>query len=176
MMSIEDFLQEKRGKIIKKWRDAIVASYPSETRAFLKKEQDQFSNPVGLIIVNEIERLFDALVKGSHKHQISSSLDKIIRVRAVQDFSPSDALAFIFQLKDIIMIELEKVDSSFEALKETGHIFGKIDQVALLAFDVYMECRQKLNDIRVNEVKNEVGRLLERANQLHNAPPQEQGL
>jgi hypothetical protein len=172
MMSIEDFLQEKRDKIIKKWRDAIVASYPSETRAFLKREQDQFSNPVGLIIVNEIERLFDALVNGSHKHEISSSLDKIIKVRAVQDFSPSDALAFIFQLKDIIIIELERAGSSLDGLKETGDVFGRIDRVALLAFDVYMECRQKLNDIRVHEVKNEVGRLLERANQLHHAPPQ----
>jgi hypothetical protein len=46
----------------------------------------------------------------------------------------------------------------------------RIDAAALLAFDVYSQCRQQIYDIRVKEVRNEYGRLLERANLIKEIP------
>ena len=170
-MTIDKLLEEKRSKILKKWRDAIIQSYPEGSQGFLKKEKSQFANPVGLIISKEIETLYDEMVKGDNTEKISSCLDSIIRIRAVQDFKPSRAVAFVLQLKQILREELGSSHS------DEMHILGnKIDEITLLAFDVYSACRQKIFEIRVNEVKNHVGRLLERANLISEIPEQRPAL
>jgi hypothetical protein len=40
---------------------------------------------------------------------------------------------------------------------------GKIDEMALISFNIYMECREKLYQLRVDEIKNRTARLLQRA-------------
>lgn len=163
-MSLEKFLSDKRSHIIKKWRDVIIETYPGDTQRFLRKEKDPFANPVGYSIRNEIGGLFDELIKGETIDKISASLDHIIRVRAVQDFRPSDAIGFVLQLKKVIRKELEDKDlmngfsSDFHTLEQ------RIDEIALLAFDIYSKCRQEIYEIRVKEVKNHLGKLLKQAN------------
>lgn len=170
-MNIDKLLAEKRSKIIKKWRDAIIESYPEDTQGFLRREKSQFANPVGLIISKEIETLYDEIIKGDDTEKISSCLDSIIRIRAVQDFKPSLAVAFVLQLKQIIGEELGSVHAD-----EMRILDNRIDEVTLLAFDVYSACRQKISDIRVNEVKNQVGKLLKRANLISEIPEQRPAL
>lgn len=170
-MGLDHVLSENRSAIIKKWREAVIHSYPKETRKFLKKEKSQFSNPVGLIITKDIEILFDELVKGEDTEKIYNSLDKIIRVRAVQDFKPSHAVAFVLQLKTIVREVLGKGSSA-----ELSDLEDRIDATALLAFDVYSQCRQQIYDIRVNEVRNEFGRLLQRANLIKEIPEKQPGI
>ncbi|MFO7985458.1 MAG: RsbRD N-terminal domain-containing protein [Desulfatiglandaceae bacterium] len=170
-MSLKQLLSDKRSKIIKKWRDAIIASYPKDSRGFLKREKSQFANPVGNIIGQEIDALYDAVIKGEDTDKISSCLDTIIRVRAVQDFSPSQAVAFVPQLKQIIREEVENGHSP-----DMHSLDGKIDDALLLAFDVYSKCRQEIYDIRVSEVKNQVGKLLERANLIVEIPEESPGV
>lgn len=169
-MSLKHLLSDKRSKIIKKWRDAIIASYPKDSRGFLKREKSQFANPVGNIIGQEIEALYDEVIKGEDTDKISSCLETIIRVRAVQDFTPSEAVAFVLQLKQIIREEVGNGDSP-----DMHVLDGAIDRVLLLAFDVYSKCRQQIYDIRVHEVKNQVGRLLERANLIVEIPEESPG-
>jgi len=50
---------------------------------------------------------------------------------------------------------------------------NRIDNIALLAFDIRSQCRQKIYEIRVNEVKNQLSRLLKRANLTSEIPEQE---
>ncbi len=170
-MSIDKILAEKRSKIIKKWRNAIIKSYPEDSQGFLKREKSQFANPVGLTISTEIETLYDEIIKGENTEKISSCLDSIIRIRAVQDFKPSRAVAFVLQLKQIIRDELGSGHSD-----EMHILDNRIDEIALLAFDVYSACRQKISEIRVKEVKNQVGKLLERANLISEIPEQRPAL
>ena len=170
-MNIDNLLSDKRSKIIKKWRGVIIKTYPKDTQSFFKREKSQFANPVGLTIEQEIETLYDEVIKGNDIEKISSSLDNIIRIRAVQDFKPSQAVGFVLQLKQIIREELGNGH-----LGEMHELESRIDDVALLAFDVYSRCRQRLFDIRVKEVRGQVGRLLERANLISEIPEQTSGL
>lgn len=170
-MNIDTLLAEKKSKIIKKWRDAVIKSYPEESHGFLKREKSQFANPVGLTISTEIETLYDEIISGDNTEKISSCLDSIIRIRAVQDFKPSQAVAFVLQLKQIIKEELGNDHSD-----EMRILDNRIDEITLLAFDVYSACRQKISEIRVNEVKNQVGKLLERANLISKIPEQRPAL
>ena len=170
-MNLDNLLAEKKSKIIKKWRDAIIKSYPEDSRGFLKREKSQFANPVGLTISTEIETLYDEIISGDNMEKISSCLNSIIRIRAVQDFKPSQAVAFVLQLKQIIREELGSDHSDAMRVLDS-----RIDEVALLAFDVYSACRQKISEIRVNEVKSQVGKLLERANLISKIPEQRPAL
>ncbi|MFH1950628.1 MAG: RsbRD N-terminal domain-containing protein [Pseudomonadota bacterium] len=169
--NLDNLLSDKRSKIIKKWRGVIIETYPKDAQSFFKREKSQFANPVGLTIGQEIETLYDEVIKGDDIEKISSSLDNIIRIRAVQDFKPSQAVGFVLQLKQIIREELGKGH-----LGEMHELESRIDDVALLAFDVYSRCRQTLFDIRVKEVRGQVGRLLERANLISEIPEQTPGL
>ena len=91
-------------------------------------------------------------------------LDPIIRIRAVENLSPSRALAFIPLLKEIIKESLgdrflEKVSS-----REWMTLTCKIDQLTIQGFDIYMECREKIHQLKVKELKNGRGKIREERN------------
>ena len=169
-MSLSNLLAAKRSTIIKKWISRIIETYPDDTRRFFKREKDRFANPVGSTIAREIETLYDGLLKGDDTEKISSSLDSIIRIRAVQDFTPSQSIAFVFQLKKLIREAVGTEATSNGLLAEVQALEDKIDDTALMAFDIYSKCRQKIYDIKVNEVKRQVSRLLQRANLVSEIP------
>jgi hypothetical protein len=169
-MKLERFLQDRKPQIIKKWCDLIIGSYPVDTQRFLCKEKNRFANPVGRTVMEETEALVDALIQGDDAARIDSSLENIIKIRAVQDFKPSEAVAFVLQLKKILR-ELTPVQNGendlplmFRELEE------KIDQMALTAFDIYSRCKQKLFEIRVNEQSRQFERLLARAKLIVEGP------
>ncbi|MCD6304992.1 MAG: RsbRD N-terminal domain-containing protein [Deltaproteobacteria bacterium] len=164
-MTLENLLSNKRSQIIKRWQDAIIASYPKDSQGFLKRTKSQFANPVGWIIAKEIETLYDEVIRGEDAEKIAACLETIIRIRAVQDFRPSQAVAFVLELKDIVREALGIGPSP-----EMDALDRHLDKVLLIAFDVYSKCRQKIYDIRVREVKNQVGKLLERANLIVEIP------
>lgn len=164
-MHLTAFLIEKRSSIVKRWQDALFESYEPEGRDFLRRQKDPFSNPVGSTLSGELEALYDHLVSGGAAEEIAACLDRIIRIRAVQDFSPSRALVFLFQLKPVIRRELQGAKSAGGAASaDLQEMEERIDALALQGFDIYTACRQHLHELRVREVRNEVGKLLERAN------------
>lgn len=169
-MSLSNLLAAKRSTIIKKWISRIIETYPNDTQRFFKREKDHFANPVGSTIAREIETLYDGLLKGDDTEQISSCLDSIIRIRAVQDFTPSQSIAFVFQLKKLIREAVGTEATANGLLAEVQALEDKIDDTALMAFDIYSKCRQKIYDIKVNEVKRQVSRLLQRANLVSEIP------
>jgi len=104
-MSFTELLSEKKPAILKKWFDSILDTYPSETADFLKKQKDRFANPVGSTIYGGMDSLLNSLLSNDDADTISKYLDDIVRIRAVQDFTPSQSLAFIFRLKDAVREE-----------------------------------------------------------------------
>ena len=97
-MSLEKLLSDKRSTLIKKWRNLLIGSYPVDAQRFFKKEKNRFSNPVGQTIAEDVEILYNELTVGNNTDKISSSLDNIIRIRAVQNIKPSQAVGFVLQL------------------------------------------------------------------------------
>jgi hypothetical protein len=169
-MDLKSLLQEKKTSIVKKWCDVVLSTYPEQSQKFLRKQKDAIANPVGRSIVEGIESVYDELVDEADSRKISGLLDDIVRVRAVQDFSPSRAVGFIFGLKQIIKEELAKEILQNGISEEWAAFETRLDGLALLCFDVYSECRQKLFDIRVNEIRNQSHRLLKMAGLAYELP------
>lgn len=161
-MSLREILFAKRSNIIRQWFDEILSSYPSDTVNFLKSQKDPFSNPVGNTIRQGIENLFNELIGDGPIVELSPMMDNIIRIRAVQDFTPSQAVFFIFGLKDILRREL-KEELKNGLSQEYMDFEKRIDDLALLSFDLFIQCREKIYELKAKEVKDMTFRLLERA-------------
>ena len=154
----------------------ILESYPTDVSKFLKQEKDRFANPVGYTISQETETLYDELLHGMNADKLTACLDNIIRIRSVQDLYPSQAIAFAFLLKKAIREEVAGEIAERQAFEELLRFESRIDDVVLLALDIYMKCREKVHQIRVNEVNNEKEmalRLLERASTICGKPANE---
>ena len=160
---ITEILNNKKEAIVRKWIDLILNSYPAEAANFLKLKKNQFGNPIGHTITINAEKIFDELINDCDFEKIKFLLDEIIKIRAVQSFSPSQALGFLFDLKktirDEFSAELEKKAISDELSK----LDLLIDQMVLIGFDLYMGSREKVFKIRVNEIKSKSYKAVETA-------------
>jgi hypothetical protein len=81
----------------------------------------------------------------------------------VQDFTASQATAFVLKLKEILRDCLADELQDALRLKELLAFESRIDQLSLMAFDVYMECREKVYEIAANETRNQTFRAFKRA-------------
>ncbi len=163
-MDLKQFLTEHKSAIQKKWFDAIAETYPSETSNFLKKQKAQFTNPVGYTLAEGLEHLFESLLKGMIPEDVSRYLDSIVRIRAIQEFAPSEAVSFMFRLKGVIRQELGPENLKQQGIAEELATFDSaIDDLALYAFDLYMKCREKIYELKANEARNMTFRLLQQA-------------
>jgi len=172
-MMFKDLLLKNRDAILERWFDLILDTYPPETSRFLRRQKDRFANPVGFSILQGIRAIFDELIEGFDPDRINPFLDNMIRVRAVQDFSPSRAVSFIFFLKEVVRESLKNEITEMRFSGELLEFESRIDNLALLAFEIYMKCREKLYELRANELRNRTFRLLERANLIYRIPEEE---
>lgn len=170
---LQELLSQNRNAILRKWSDLIFSSYPPETASFLAKQSNEFANPVGASITNGATGIFDWIVNGAsidRKEEIDSLLDDIVRIRAVQQFSASDAVGFVFLLKKAIRDTLSREIRDPNLVDELFQLDSTVDQLALTAFNIYMKCREKVFEIRAMELRNRTSRILERACMKYGAP------
>jgi hypothetical protein len=172
---LKDLLKKQRSSIIEKWFDSIIESYPADTAEFLKRKGG-FANPVGQTASQGIQDIFDGLLLDADPSEIAPFLDSIIRVRAVQDFSPSQAVNFIFLLKKIIRDEISSNLRESTLRVELDEMESKIDILALLSFDIFMKCREKLYDLKANELRDRTLWLLKKSNLLTETPDETEEL
>ena len=149
-MSIETLLAEKKKAIVQKWIDQVLDSYGASS--FFKKQKDRFANPIGSTISDGLQKLYAVLLEDRELGEAAKPLEDIIKIRAVQDFAPSNAISFAYLLKNIVREELSKEKNREEVLGILSVLDPRIDKIALMAFDIYTDCRERLHQIRVNEV------------------------
>ncbi len=167
---LEKILIESRAAILHDWFNLVVETYPSETARFLKSQKDPFANPVGRAVRNGVEDLFDELLGGLNREHAGACLDPMIRIRAIQNFTPSEAIGFIFSLKAVIQKIIGKKIVEKKLSQEFHAFESKIDDLGLIAFDIYMKCREKIYEIKANEFRNRHYSAFRRAGLISEVP------
>ncbi|MCU0302963.1 MAG: RsbRD N-terminal domain-containing protein [Thermoanaerobaculales bacterium] len=156
--------KNRRDELVSLWYDRIVGRYPAETERFLREQADPFANPVGCALREDLAPVVDGLLDGRDPVDLASGLDRVIRVRAVQDMRPSAAVGFVLELKEAFEAvageEPEAVRSAF---------CQRVERLLLAAFDVYSQCREQIFAIRVNEIRNRSLKVMERLNSWREA-------
>jgi hypothetical protein len=150
-VKLNEALTARRSAVLERWLRAVLDTYPGETARFLDGVGDAFANPVGHTLRTGLARLYDALASGQTAAELAAAADGIVRIRAVQEFAPSAAVGFVHALRGILREELA-ADGLAEA--ERAALEEGVDRMALAAFDVYMQCREKLFEIRLRELRD----------------------
>jgi hypothetical protein len=172
-MRLNNLLAQRKTSIVKKWFAATIETYPPDTANFLKSQKDPFANPVGKTISKGLEGLFNEFLKEMDYEIIISFLDPIIRIRAIQNFSPAQAVSFIFLLKKAIRENIKKEVSEEQLFNELLLFESKIDQLAMIAFNLYMQCKEKIYDLKANEMRNSTYKAFKRAGLVREMPVDE---
>lgn len=152
-MELKNILEENKKVIREKWALAVIETYEAYAVKFLRRTNNQFKNPVGHTIEKGIGELFDYLINDSGSNELPPTVIDLVKIRAVQDMPPSKAVSFIFIIKKIIN-ELFVTNEHNGLIEQIEAFEASIDQTALAIFDVYMDAKQKLFDIKIREIKS----------------------
>lgn len=163
MSRLSELLSGKRAVVVEKWLTLLLAHISPEMLRLFHKEKNPFANPVAYQLHRGLEAMFSVLLAGEGGLKGVEAADEVVRVMALQDLHPSQALAFVFFLKQVIREELAQELEDLSLNEELVDLEGRIDGLALLAFDAYMQRREKLCEIKVLEMKNRISGLLRRA-------------
>jgi hypothetical protein len=154
--------REKSSAIAQRWLAAALAAYPADSAAAFRRQRDRFANPVGHAATVGTRAAVEAILEGRDPEEICSCLDEIVRIRVVQELKPSEAIRFVFSLKEAIRAELAPQGAGGALSCELADLDRRIDLIALGVFDIYMRYRGQVCELRINEVKRSVARLTER--------------
>lgn len=151
-MQLSELLYENKVSILEKWIDCALTVYHKDASSFFKKQKNPFANPLGHNTSNSLTKIFDVLCKDCAVTEASKELEDLIKIRAVQELLPAQALSFVYDLKKIIRDEFLTAESP-ENFQELLTFNSRIDTLAMMAFDLYMESRERLYKVRINEFK-----------------------
>jgi hypothetical protein len=154
MMDRTEALLNNEAKILALWTERVLDTYISSD--FFKKSLDRFANPVGGNIREGLAKLFQLLTEGADAHEYAEPLDQIIRIRAVQEFTPSQAVGPLLELKTAVRQIFSADENCRELLAEAELLpFDcAVERMVLQAFDIYMDCRERLHKARIRELKS----------------------
>ncbi|CCO22803.1 RsbRD N-terminal domain-containing protein [Maridesulfovibrio hydrothermalis] len=168
-MNLVQKMSERKEDLAAKWYDIVLSSYPVETQKIWKANNDRFTNPVGITIKKVTSELLDLILEWKNADAIAQSLDELVKIRTVQEFAPSKALSFVFLFKKLMR------DEFMEELKKEGKLDellafeARIDNLGLIAFDIYTKNRDLIAQMRIEEVKRSHHMLLRRVNKIEDA-------
>ncbi|MBT8355664.1 MAG: RsbRD N-terminal domain-containing protein [Desulfofustis sp.] len=151
-MKLEEALHNNRYKIVDRWVKYTLETYKASQ--FFTREKDSFANPIGGTVRDSLRKIFSLLIKNQETANYKEPLSRLMHLRSVQEFTPSQAVAPLNAVKHITRDVLA-------ADKETKLLIGElydfefsVDLAVLAAFDLYVECREKIYKIRVEEIRS----------------------
>lgn len=161
---LRKFVTARKGDIGPRWQQLVLETYPPDTFQFLKRKKDRFDNPVGHAVTEMVSGVLEGIASGAEEEALRSALYPVIQIRAVQGFSPSQAMDAVLLLKRAVYetagTELLEADGCAVLLTADA----KVDELMRLAFDIYCACRERIYEIRTDEVKRNLYMLLREKN------------
>ncbi|MDJ0782815.1 MAG: RsbRD N-terminal domain-containing protein [Desulfosarcinaceae bacterium] len=174
-MVLDKLLEQHEAAIVGLWVDHVINTYAPDSAHFYKTQKDQFANPVGITFSESLGNLFKALRTGGDRDELSKHLDPVLRIRAIQSFTPAEALAFIIDLKPILRSQFKDALKEKRLSRELVRFEDQIDAMLLIAFDVYSACREKLFELKVSTEREKIYKAFLRAGLIADIKAEEPG-
>jgi hypothetical protein len=163
-MDFKQRLLKNKDSLVTTWRDAAVIVPAGAGPDFLEKQRTLVLEPMEYDLEQGMGGLFDALLQGVLSDDVSRFLDSMIRIRAASDFTASESVAFILEVKKAVRIELgNETLSDLELQEGLAAWDSAVDDLALFAFNIYVQCRENVLEARAIEESQKTLRLLKQA-------------
>lgn len=169
-MKFGDLIDARLDAIVERWGDAVLSAYPPDSAALFRAQQDPFANPLGASVRKGTRGVLGAMLNDMDQEGLRSHLDEIIRIRAVQQMTPAEALAFVFSLRSIVREVVPEAEADPRYREDLAELDRKVDKVALSAFEIYAARREEVSELRINEVKRQVSWVMGKMNRQDDGP------
>jgi hypothetical protein len=154
-MSLFESVSLNRNELLAEWKRSSEL-FPGGGRFF--SNLDPFANPVAHTVDREMGLLLGALLGEADEATTNRSLDAIIRIQAVQDSTPAQALGFLRELKQIITesaiaaeADGSDRDGAHPLTSEIIEIHNRVDDLIYRGFDIYMKCREQIFRLKLDQ-------------------------
>lgn len=152
-MELGQFLHENKEDILERWTAEVLSTYSADAARIFGRQLNRFANPIGYNVRQGLLELYDAIAAGKIGDQLSNHLEELVKIRAVQAFTPSESVAFVFYFKRIVRAVSGKSQQPISA-DDLATLDGRVDAAALSIFDCYMDCRERLHQVRIHELES----------------------
>lgn len=141
--------------IAQKWSTKFDPAFDSDDFAGNISSR-RFRNPSAYHVDGAAREVVHFVLTGEKGEAFDKNLNDLCQLIALWSTPPSVTLAPFPQLRSIVASNLEGFDANTE---EAQQINSRIDEVTLAAFQFYVESRERLNQIRFNELKRKTNAL-----------------
>ncbi len=153
---LRELLRKRRDEVAQAWVQDTLSGYSAQAVAAWSRERDPFANPVGHSLRVGTRAVLDWLLDGDDAEAMRRGLDDILRIRAVQELSPRDAVGFVFRLKAVLRAELGEALRDPTVRQEMVEFEARLDEIGLEAFELFLAHREQLYELRVAELKRTI--------------------
>ena len=152
---LKKILQAHEEDLLNAWFEKMLDSYPKESRKYFRKINSEFTNPVGANLHNSLEELLHTLISDAPNAEIvNENVNLILRIKAVQEVLPSQAVSFVPALKQVVEHVCGKALKDAKVnVDEWLDFYSDIDTVSLYAFDSYCESRELIYKMRLDQIR-----------------------
>jgi hypothetical protein len=146
-------LHANRDVILEQWLERSLGLFP---------EKMGYDTPVAEALAEALGKVITGLEEGNQRFR--DALDDVTRILAVQNFPPSRAISIFFEPKIILREMMMKPTMAERLTQEVQNTFSlRIDELVLQAFDSYMQHREKIAQLKVEEGSRRMFMALRRA-------------
>jgi len=154
-MNLKSILIAKKEALLSRWLREIFNPCGLGGNKLAPAGGDRFTDPVGHTISNNAAHLLDALIKGDDTEASRGCLENIIRIRAVQDLTQSQAVGFMAGLKPIIRSQVIAETKKYGLMKELSELENRIDCLGHIADESYINMKRKIRELAINQAKKD---------------------
>ena len=133
-------LHANRELILEQWLERSLALFP---------EKMGYATPVAEALAEALGKLLSGLEEETQCFR--AALDDVTRLLAVQDFPPSRAISIFFEPKTMFREMMMNPSHEGSRLEVQSAFSSRIDELVLQAVDSYMQHREKIAQLKVEE-------------------------
>jgi hypothetical protein len=154
-MNLVERMQEQRVAILRRWLQEVLECFPQPARAFIAGGEDRFSNPLGFTLSAGVEEIFSFVAGEKPLGEIAPALERLVKMRAIQQTRASEPLGFLFGLKRIVRDVCEVDTRADLGLEQWLALEERIDAVVRASLATYVRARETILELQVNEIRNQ---------------------
>jgi len=163
-MSLAKRMQERRAAILGRWQREVLESFPRQSRKLIAAGEDRFANPLGFALRDGVEEVFSFVAGEKPWDAIEPALERLVKLKAVQQTHGQGPLEFLFSLKTIVReacgvgtgggIAGEPLERAPSDLEQWLVLEERFDRVIRAGAAAFVQAREKILELQVNEMRN----------------------